>query len=233
MPPVVDLETWQAARAALLVREKAHTRAGDALAAERRRLPMVRVTTEHVLQGPDGPVRLLDLFEGRRQLIVYHHMLAPNDPNPCPGCSGLCDSIGRLEHLHAGDVTFAVVARAPFDVFDAFRRRMGWTFPIYSSAGSTFTEELNLNPHGPGSFGIGVFLRDGADIYLTYFTQGRGAEAIHADPGFLDLTPFGRQESFEDSPEGWPQEPTYTRGKLRDQYTDEELSGATMPSSAG
>jgi predicted dithiol-disulfide oxidoreductase (DUF899 family) len=231
MPPVVDLDAWHVALAEQQALEKAHTRAGDAVTAARKRLPMVRVADDYRLQGPDRPVPLLDLFEGRRQLVVYHHMLAPQDAHPCPGCCGFCDTVGRLEQVHLRDISFAVVARAPFAELEALRERMEWTFPVYSSEGSTFTEDLNRNPHGPGSFGLGVFLRDGEDIYLTYFTQGRGVESVMG--GLYDVTPYGRQESFEDVPDGWPQLPTYSRGGLHDELTAEQLSGVTMPSSAG
>lgn len=231
MPPVVEAAEWAAARERLLVEEKAHTRAGDALAARRRRLPMVRIEGEWRLTGPDGEVTLLDLFEGRRQLVLYHHMLQPGDTRPCPGCSAFGDSVPEhLEHLHARDATFAMVAEAPYDEVEAYRQRMGWTMPFYSQHGSTFGADVNPSPHGPTSFAVSVFLRDGSQVYRTWTTQGRGAEAL---ANMVDVLPYGRQETFEDSPEGWPQAPTYSVGELHDEYSPEQLAGAAAPSSTG
>lgn len=233
LPPIVDQAEWERARADLLVKEKAHTRAGDALAAERRRLPMVAIEREYVLTGHDGPLTLLDMFKGRRQLVLYHHMLRPQDPHPCDGCSSVADGVGRLEHIHARDVTFAMTADAPIEEIEAFRTRMGWSFPFYSAHGTDFTREMNINPYGPGSFGLSVLLRDGERIFRTYFTQGRGVEHLIFGSALLDIVPFGRQEAFEDSPPGWPQAPTYSQGALHDEYAPEQLSGALAPSSAG
>ena len=230
MPPVVSGEEWQRARDELLVEEKAHTHAGDALAAKRRRLPMVEVDAGLEATGPGGAATLLDMFEGRRQLIVYHHMLEPDDEHPCPGCSAFTDHVPHLAHLNVTDVTFAMEAAAPFDEFQAYMARMGRPdIPIYSSAGSTFRDELNPSPHGPGSFGLSVFLRDGERVYRTYSTQGRGVDGVP----LLDLSPYGRQQSFEDSPAGWPQRPTYSFGRVHDEYTEEELAGMAAPSTTG
>jgi predicted dithiol-disulfide oxidoreductase (DUF899 family) len=188
VPPVVSAEEWQRARDELLVEEKAHTRAGDALAAKRRRLPMVEVDAGLAVTGPDGAATLLEMFEGRRQLIVYHHMLKPEDEHPCPGCSAVTDHVGHLAHLNVEDVTFAMEAAAPIDEFQAYMARMGRPdIPIYSSAGSTFRDELNPSPSGPGSFGLSVFLRDGERVYRTYTSYGRGVEGVL----FIDVTPYG------------------------------------------
>jgi predicted dithiol-disulfide oxidoreductase (DUF899 family) len=213
LPDVVSPEAWQAARAELLVKEKAATRMLDALAAERRRLPMVAFDAHYELTGPDGPADLLGLFDGRRQLAIYHFMLQPGG-EPCIGCSSLTDNLGHLEHLHARDTTFLLTSRAPIDEIEAVRRQMGWTVPWYSSAGSSFEDDCGLD----GGFGLSVFVRDGDSVYRTYFTTNRGAEHLRFDFNLLDLTPLGRQEEWEDSPEGWPQTPAYSWWRLRDEY---------------
>jgi predicted dithiol-disulfide oxidoreductase (DUF899 family) len=230
VPPVVSAEEWIRARERLMTAEKAHTRAGDAIAAQRRRLPMTEVDASLEATGADGPTSLLDMFEGRRQLIVYHHMLKADDAHPCPGCSAFTDHVPHLAHLHVGDVTFSMEAAAPLDQFLSYMRRMGRPdIPVYSSAGSRFRDELHPSRHGSGSFGLSVFLRDGDRVYRTYSTEGRGVDGVP----LIDLTPFGRQESFEDSPEGWPQRRTYTFGKVHDEFTADELAGLAAPSTTG
>jgi predicted dithiol-disulfide oxidoreductase (DUF899 family) len=214
LPQVVSPAEWETARAALLVREKQATRAQDALAAERRRLPMVRVDKPYAFDGPAGTVRLLDLFDGRRQLIVYHHMLKPRDDDPCSGCSMFVDSIGHLAHLHARDTSLAVVSRAPSAEIESFTKRMGWKVPWFSSTGSDFDADFGVTT----DFGLNVFLRDGDEIFRSYFTSGRGVEALGSTWSFLDLTPLGRQEDWQDSPEGWPQTPPYQWWRLHDEY---------------
>ena len=230
MPAVVSAEEWRDARDQLLIVEKAHTHAGDAVAAQRRRLPMTEVDATLEATGPDGPTSLLDMFEGRRQLIVYHHMLKPDDGHPCPGCSAFTDHVPHLAHQNVADVTFAMEAAAPLDQFQAYMKRMGRSdIPVYSSAGGRFRDELHPSPYGPGSFGLSVFLRDGDRVYRTYSTQGRGVDGVP----LIDLTPYGRQESFEDSPDGWPQRQIYTFGKVHDEYTPDELGGLAAPSTTG
>ena len=230
MPRVVSAEDWRQARQQLLVAEKAHTRAGDAVAAQRRRLPMTEVDATLEVIGSNGPASVLDMFEGRRQLIVYHHMLKPDDEHPCPGCSAFTDHVPHLAHLHVADVTFAMEAAAPLDQFRAYMARMGRPdIAVYSSAGGRFRDELHPSPHGTGSFGLSVFLRDGGRVYRTYATQGRGVDGVP----LIDLTPYGRQESFEDSPEAWPQRKTYSFGKVHDDYTADELAGLAAPSTTG
>ena len=190
MPAVVSAEEWRDARDQLLIVEKAHTHAGDAVAAQRRRLPMTEVDATLEATGPLGPTRLLDMFEGRRQLIVYHHMLKPDDEHPCPGCSAFTDHVPHLAHLNVTDVTFAMEAAAPLDEFQAYMARMGRPdLPVYSSANGRFRDELHPSPHGTGSFGLSVFLRDGSRVYRTYSTQGRGVDGVP----LIDLTPYGRQ----------------------------------------
>ena len=234
LPPVVSPPEWRAARERLLAKEKAATRARDALAAERRRMPMVRIDKPYVFEGPGGRRTLLDLFEGRRQLIVYHFMFAPGvDGWPdagCDGCSFFADQIGHLAHLHARDTSFALVSRAPLANIERYRQRMGWTVPWVSSSESDFNTDLGLTTDEGETFGLSVFLRDGDAVYRTYFTDGRGTEALGSTWTFLDLTPFGRQETWEDSPEGYPQTPPYEWWRRHDEYeqqreNDEEARG--------
>ncbi len=174
LPPVVSLSQWQAARNKLLVKEKAATRARDALAAERRRLPMVKIDKDYVFEGPDGKASLLDLFQRCRQLILYHFMFAPSVdgwPNAgCDGCSFMIDQVGHLSHLHARDTSFVVVSRAPLPNIKRYQQRMGWTVPWFSSAGSDFNVDFGLSTDDGETFGLSVFLRDGDSVYRTYFT---------------------------------------------------------------
>src|SRR2546429_9097630 len=146
VPPVVSTTEWQAARDALLAKEKEATRARDTLAAERRRLPIVRIDKSYTFDGPDGKVGLLDLFEGRRQLLLYHFMFGPNQNAGCDGCSMFADQIGHLAHLHARDTSFALVSRAPITKIEAYRKRMGWTVPWYSSLGGEFNVDFGVSP---------------------------------------------------------------------------------------
>jgi predicted dithiol-disulfide oxidoreductase (DUF899 family) len=224
LPPVVSPAEWEAAHEALRVKEKEATRARDALAAERRRLPMVRIDKDYVFEGPDGEVSLLDLFEGRRQLILYHFMFAPDvhgwPTAGCDGCSMFVDQVGHLAHFHARDTSFVLVSRAPLENIEPFKARMGWTIPWYSSAGSDFNSDFGLTTDRGETFGLSVFVRDGDNVYRTYFTNRRGIEALGSVWTFLDLTPFGRQETWEDSPEGYPQTPPYQWWRLHDEYEE-------------
>jgi predicted dithiol-disulfide oxidoreductase (DUF899 family) len=198
LPEIVGAAEWHAAREKLLVEEKAALRGLDAVNAERRRLPMVRFDKPYVFTGPAGEASLLDLFEGRRQLIVYHFMMFPGDPHRCPGCSLAVDNMSHPAHLHARDTTRVVTAPAPLAESEPYRERMGWTVPWYSAFGSDFTDDC-----GAGSgFGVSVFLRDGDDVFRTYFTTGRGADLLNGTLRYLDLTPFGRQEAWEESGRG-------------------------------
>jgi predicted dithiol-disulfide oxidoreductase (DUF899 family) len=222
LPCVVSEAEWQAAHEALMAKEKVATRARDALAAERRRQPMVLIGKNYVFDGPRGKLTLLDLFEGRRQLIVYHFMFGPGAhgwPNAgCDGCSMFVDQVGHLAHLHARDTAFALVSIAPLEKIEAYRKRMGWTLPWVSSAASDFNRDFGLTTEGGESFGLSVFLRDGDKVYRTYFTAGRGVEALGSVWTFLDLTPLGRQEDWEDSPDGWPQTRPYAWWRRHDEY---------------
>jgi predicted dithiol-disulfide oxidoreductase (DUF899 family) len=222
LPEVVSPEVWQAARDRLLAKEKEAGRARDALAAERRRLPMVRIEKDYVFEGRDGKRSLLDLFDGRRQLIVYHFMFAPGVEGwpdaGCPGCSMMVDQFGHPAHLQARDTTRAVISLAPLDKIEAYRKRMGWTFPWLSSAGTDFNTDFGLSTPQGETFGLSVFLRDGDEVYRTYFTNGRGVETLGPVWSFLDVTPLGRQEEWEDSPEGYPQTPPYEWWRRHDEY---------------
>ncbi|GAB2482929.1 DUF899 domain-containing protein [Nocardiopsis aegyptia] len=212
-PRVVPEEEWQAERAELLAEEKELTRALDALAARRRRMPVVRVEQDYLFEGPDGPASLLDLFDGRRQLITYCFMW-PGGGHYCQGCSMFTDNLGHPAHLHARDTSLALVSRGPLSEITPFRERMGWTLPWFSSLGTGFNDDIGA---GDG-FALDVFLRDGDDVYRTYSTSGRGVERLGSVWTLLDLTPLGRQETWEDSPEGHPQTPPYTWWRLHDEY---------------
>jgi predicted dithiol-disulfide oxidoreductase (DUF899 family) len=226
LPPVVTEAEWQAAREAVLTKEKEATRQRDALAAERRRLPMVEIEKDYVFEGPDGQARLLDMFDGRRQLIVYHFMFGPLQDAGCDGCSMFVDQIGHLAHLHARDTSLALVSRAPLAKIQAYRERMGWAIPWFSSFSSDFNVDFGLSPETPQegayqdgeTFGLSVFLRDGDRVFRTYFTNRRGVEALGSVWTFLDLTPLGRQEEWEDSPPGNPQSPPYEWWRRHDEY---------------
>lgn len=174
---------------------------------------MVALPGEYTFTGPDGTLSLHDLFDGRSQLIVYQFM--DNGPDDyCSGCASVADNIGRLEHLHARDTSFAMVSNMPYAQIDAFRRRMQWSFPFVSSRGTAFAEDCGAG----GGFGISAFLRDDENAYQTYFSTDRGGDKMRHDFMLLDLTPYGRQETWEDSPDGWPQTPPYQWWRLHDEY---------------
>jgi predicted dithiol-disulfide oxidoreductase (DUF899 family) len=226
LPPVVTPNEWQAAHEALLAKEKDATRARDRLAAERRRLPRVRIEKEYVFEGPDGKATLPDFFEGRRQLLLYHFMFGPNQDVGCDGCSMFVDQIGHLAHMHSRDTSFALVSRAPLAKIAPYKQRMGWTIPWYSSVESDFNVDFGVSPEAPQpdvyqdgeSFGLSVFLRVDDEVFRTYFTTHRGVEALGSVWTFLDLTPLGRQEEWEDSPEGYPQTKPYQWWRRHDEY---------------
>jgi predicted dithiol-disulfide oxidoreductase (DUF899 family) len=222
LPRIVSRGAWSAARRTLLREEKASTRRLDALAARRRRLPMVLIDKPYVFKGPRGKLSLLDMFERRRQLILYHFMYAPGvggwPSSGCPGCSMCMDQVGHLAHFHARDTSFCAVSVGPLARLLAFRKRMGWTFPWYSSAGSDFNADFGLSTKQGETFGLSVFIRNGDKVYRTYFTDGRGVEALGSVWTFLDVTPYGRQEKGEDSPAGWPQTPPFQWWRRHDEY---------------
>ena len=223
LPEVVSRDEWLVARKALLAKEKESTRARDALNAERRRLPMVEIDKDYAFEGPAGRASLLDLFEGRRQLIVDHFMWPdPTVAVGCPSCSGRVDQYGNLAHLHERETTMVVVSRAPLDKIEPFKQRMGWTFPWYSSWGSDFNYDFHVTLDeavAPVEYnyrdkaeleaagftqmegdlhGTSAFLRDGDRVFHTYSTYGRGTEQVGGTHYYLDLTALGRQEDWEE-----------------------------------
>lgn len=212
---VVSEREWQKAIEAFRVKEKAHTRARDALNAERRRLPVTEVTKSYGFSGAEGKVDLLELFEGRKQLLIYHFMFADS---PCTGCSMMVDNMGHPAHLHTRDVSRVLVSLAPYQQLEAFKQRMGWKEPWYSSAGSEFNKDFGATLENGEMFGLSVLIRDGNRIYRTYHTTLRGAEYLGSSFSYLDLTPYGRQEEWEDSPEDVPQSPPYQWWRKHDEY---------------
>jgi len=213
LPAIVSPDEWRRSNDALLAKEKQATRARDALAAERRRRPMTEFAKHYRFDGPGGEVTLPDLFEGRPQLILYHFWFPP-DGKPCGGCSMFTDQIGELAHINARDTTLALSSRATQPEIDAFKRRMGWSVPWYTTIGSDFQEACGTTEY----FALQVFLRDGDRVFLTYETRSRGVEALGSVWTFLDLTPLGRQEEWEDTPPGRPQTPPYQWWRLHDEY---------------
>ena len=210
LPPVADRATFQAALERLRVREKAHTREGDAIAAARRRLPMVEVDAGLTLTGPGGPVTLLEAFEGRRQLIAYYFMWHPGHPaaGQCEGCTFYTTQVRELSHLHSRDTTYAVFCQGPYDASARYRDFMGWDMPWYSAQDSAGTL---LAGRQVGLFHLVCYLRDGDRVFETYWTTRRGVEAMDYSYALMDLTVYGRQEGWEDSPPGWPQRCSNTR----------------------
>ncbi|WP_308491808.1 DUF899 domain-containing protein [Microbacterium terrisoli] len=204
LPPVVDTETWRAQLAALRVREKAATRELDAIAAQRRRLPMVKLP-DYVLEGEDGPVRLADIFEGRSQLITYHHMWEAGAEWQCGGCTGFTAQYTRLEFLDNYDARFVVVTQGEIGEALAYRDKTGNRMQWYSTYGSTFGADMDAPADG-GGFAVNVFLRDGDDVYRTWHTNGRGTEILTHTFPMIDILPYGRREEWQDVPDGWPQD---------------------------
>lgn len=207
LPPIVDQQTWRAALDDMREREKAATRELDAIAAQRRRLPMVAMP-DYTLIGADGPIRLADIFAGHPQLIVYHHMWTDGAQWQCPGCTGYTSQFTRLEFLDNYDARFVIVTDGLIDEALAYRARVGNKMDWYSSSDSSFAADVDAPP-GNG-FAINVFLRDGGTVYRTWHTTGRGVEQLGHVFGLIDVLPWGRQEQWQDSPEGWPQRATYT-----------------------
>jgi len=208
LPPVVDADTWQHELNALRSREKAATRELDSIAAQRRRLPMVEMP-DYTLDGENGPVRLAEIFDGRSQLIVYNHMWFPGEAFQCPGCTGFTSQFTRLEILDGYDARFVIVTQGPIEEALAYQRRVGNAMTWCSTASSSFGTDVGAPPGG--GFAVNVFLRDGDTVYRTWHTNGRGTEQLGYSFGLIDLLPYGRQEEWQDSPEGWPQSPTYSR----------------------
>lgn len=220
LPPVVSRPEWEAARQDLLQQEKALTKQADAVAAARRRLPMVEITKEYTFTGPDGERSFPDLFAGHRQLIVHHFMFDPEWDEGCPSCSNLADSFPHLAHLHARDIAVVRISRAPYPKLAAYNARLGWDVPWFSSFGSDFNRNFGYTDDNGEMPGTSVFLRDDATgrIFQTYTTTGRGVESQSSEAGYLDITPYGRQEDWEDSPTGWPQRPAFSWTRRHDEY---------------
>jgi predicted dithiol-disulfide oxidoreductase (DUF899 family) len=218
LPPIVSRQEWETARAALLAEEKQLIRQKDRVSALRRRLPMVEITTDYQFDTGSGAESLLDLFAGRRQLIVQHFMFGADWDAGCQGCSMMADHIGPLSHLYAKDTSLVLISRAPVDKLHAFRDRMGWDLPWVSSGATTFNEDFHTTVDGEEHHAISAFLRDGDRVFHTWQTFNRGEEPFMLVFDMLDLTAYGRQENWEDSPPGWPQQPPYEWMRLHDEY---------------
>jgi predicted dithiol-disulfide oxidoreductase (DUF899 family) len=235
-PPIVSQEQWLAERKRFLVREKELTKHFDKINAERRRLPMATIEKDYVFDGKDGKKTLKELFDGRRQLIIYHFMFDPEWEEGCQGCTGYVNALGDLSMLNDRNTTFVLISRAPLAKLDAYKAKKGWTIPWFSSFNCDFNfdfhvtldEEVAPVEHNyldkaklqerakdepyfmkGEQHGLSVFFRLNDDVFHTYSTYARGTESITDSYRLLDMTPYGRQEDFEDSPEGWPQKPTY------------------------
>ena len=234
-PEIASREEWLARRKELLAKEKEVTKHYDRVNAERRRLPMVKIEKSYVFDGPEGKRSLLDLFDGRRQLIVYHFMFDPKWKEGCPGCTGYVDALGDLTMLGERNTSMVLISRAPLPKLEAYKAQKGWDLPWYSSFESDFNydfhatidvdvappeynyrDKAELEARGEEPYflkgeqhGLSVFFRIGEDIFHTYSTYARGVESLSDSYRLLDVTPYGRQEDWEDSPPGWPQKPTY------------------------
>jgi predicted dithiol-disulfide oxidoreductase (DUF899 family) len=218
-PPVVGRPEWEAARKRLLTSEKELTRARDALAARRRRMPWLEVSKSYVFEGPDGPASLADLFEGRRQLIVYRAFYEPGvhgwSDHACPGCSIIADHVANLAHLNARDTTLAFASRGSQAHIAGLKTRMGWAMPWY-----TMTDDFDADFGVDEWHGTNAFIRHDGRIFRTYFINDRGDEALGSTWSYLDMTALGRQENWEDSPAGYPQTPPYSWWRWHDAYKD-------------
>jgi predicted dithiol-disulfide oxidoreductase (DUF899 family) len=203
-PNVVSRQEWLEARKALLEKEKEVTRARDMIAEERRKLPMVKVEKDYTFEGPNGSrLSLLDLFEGRRQLIVRHYMFSPGATEGCIGCSMQADSVGELSHMWARDTTFVMISRAPVADFEPFKKRMGWDIPWYSSFGTDFNYDYEVSTDKGESPGVSAFYRDGDDVFFTYSIFDRGGDIFKSFYNYLDITHLGRQEDQLEHPWDW------------------------------
>jgi len=220
-PPVVTAQEWETARKQLLVKEKDLTRARDALAAERRRMPWLAVQRDYEFDGPEGTASLLDLFAGRRQLIVYRAFFEPGvygwPHHACPGCSLMADQVAHLAHLNARDTTLVYASRAPQPDIARLKARMGWAIPWY-----TITDDFDADFGVDDWHGTNAFIREDDRVFRTYFLNNRGDEALGSTWSFLDMTALGRQEEWEDSPEGYPQTPPYQWWRWHDAYDGAE-----------
>jgi predicted dithiol-disulfide oxidoreductase (DUF899 family) len=235
-PQIASREQWLVERKKLLADEKELTKHYDRTNAERRRLPMVKLQKNYEFDGPNGKQALKDLFDGRRQLIVYHFMFDPSWDKGCPGCTGLVDALGDLSLLNKKDTTFVVISRAPLAKLETYKEEKGWSINWFSSFGSDFNYDfhVSLDPKvTPAEYnyrnkeemsaakgrpvkmegeehGLSVFFRLDDNLFHTYSAFARGTESLTDAYRLLDMTPYGRQQDFEDSPSGWPQKPTYS-----------------------
>jgi predicted dithiol-disulfide oxidoreductase (DUF899 family) len=222
-PPIVSPKEWEAAHEKMLVKEKEITRARDALAAQRRRMPWMAVDKQYRFEGPDGPASLADLFEGRRQLIVYRAFYGPDvttlaeggkyPERACSGCSMVADQVAHPAHLNARDTTLAFASRTPQAEIQGLKKRMGWLMPWY-----TITDSFDADFGVDEWHGTNAFIREGDKIFRTYFITSRGDEHMGSTWSYLDITALGRQETWEDSPEGYPQTPPYKWWNYHDAY---------------
>jgi predicted dithiol-disulfide oxidoreductase (DUF899 family) len=224
-PPIISAREWQAELDRLLVREKELTRARDAMAAQRRRMPWTEVdkAKAYRFEGPDGPASLADLFDGRRQLIVYRAFFEPGvfgwPDHACRGCSLVADQVADVAHLNARDTTLVFASRAPQPDIARVKQRMGWTMPWY-----TMTDDFDADFGVDEWHGTNAFIRDGDRVFRTYFVSSRGDEAMGSTWSYLDITALGRQEEWEDSPEGYPQTQPYGWWNWHDEYSQAELA---------
>ncbi|MFI9818775.1 DUF899 domain-containing protein [Saccharothrix variisporea] len=218
-PPIVTAQEWEAHRQALLVKEKELTRAKDALAAERRRMPWLEVTKPYTFDTASGPKSLLDLFEGRRQLIVYRAFMDPGvhgwPDHGCKGCSMVADQVAHPSHLHNRDTTLAFVSRGTQPELERIKARMGWSLIPWHTITDDFDTDFGVNEW----HGTNAFIREGDQVYRTYFINNRGDESMGGTWSYLDITALGRQETWEDSPEGYPQTPPYQWWTWHDEPT--------------
>jgi predicted dithiol-disulfide oxidoreductase (DUF899 family) len=219
-PSIVSKERWEAARQALLVKEKALTRARDALAAERRRMPWLAVEKDYEFDGPGGKLSLLDLFDGRRQLIVYRAFFEPGvfgwPDHGCRGCSMVADQVAHPAHLTARDTSLVFVSRAPQKDIARLKKQMGWEHIPWFTVTDDFDADFDVDEW----HGTNAFIRDGNRIFRTYFVNNRGDEQMGGTWNYLDITALGRQETWEDSPEGFPQDPPYKWWNWHDSYVE-------------
>ena len=253
-PEITTREQWLVARRELLAKEKELTRHRDEVNAARRRLPMVEITKDYAFDGPHGSGTLVDLFDGRSQLVIYHTMFDPDDDEPCPSCSFWLDNVGHLSHLHARDTTFAAVSRAPLEKLEHYKRRMGWTIPWYSSYRSDFNYDFHYsfdpsivpvewnykafpqlvreNPAWEGytgsETGVSAFLRHGDRVFHTYSCFARGIDVLNGTYNYLDLTARGRQEDWEQPP-GRGDDPSLSWVRTHDEYEPGVIGGASTP----
>ena len=222
-PKIVSADEWDAARRQLLVKEKELTHARDALAAQRRHMPWLPVEQDYRFEGPRGTASLLDLFEGRTQLIVYRAFFEPGvdgwPDHACRGCSMVADQVAHVAHLNARDTTLAFASRAPQPEIERLKARMGWDMPWY-----TMTDGFDVDFGVDEWHGTNAFIRDGDRVFRTYFVDSRGDEVMGGTWAYLDITALGRQEDWEDSPEGYPQTPAYTWWNWHDEYDEAETS---------